>query len=77
MKKTFWSLIADLWCRLMHPAPMWPVHGYYRCPTCWRQYAVPWEARALTVAVQATSPLLRSDARHIRSERVGQPVHSW
>ena len=52
MKKTFWSLIADLWCRLIHPAPMWPVHGYYRCPACWRQYAVPWEAR-----VEGSGPL--------------------
>jgi hypothetical protein len=64
MKKTFWSSIADLWCGLIHPAPMWPVHGYYRCPACWRQYAVPWEAR-----VEGSGPL-RSDVFEMRSERI-------
>jgi hypothetical protein len=76
MRKTFWSWLADLWCRLIHPAPMWPVHGYYRCPACRRQYAVPWEVRPFTVAAEA-SPLLRSKVRQMRGENVVQAVHSW
>jgi len=32
--------IADLWCRLMHAAPMWPAHGQYECRTCGRRYPV-------------------------------------
>ena len=35
--------IADLWCRLMHTAPMWPSHGQYECRTCGRRYRVCWE----------------------------------
>jgi hypothetical protein len=34
---------ARLWCRAMHPDPMWPIHGCYRCPSCLRTYPVPWE----------------------------------
>jgi len=35
--------IADLWCRLMHTEPMWPLHGQYECRTCGRRYRVCWE----------------------------------
>jgi len=58
MKGTFWSWVAEAWCLLMHPAPMWPAHGYYRCPSCRRQYAVPWEKHriiAVPQGVPATS----------------------
>ena len=34
--------IGVLWCQLMHDAPMWPIHGSYRCRTCARSYSVPW-----------------------------------
>ena len=40
---------ARLWCRLMHPDPMWPVSGYYRCPECLRQYPVQWESQPVPV----------------------------
>jgi hypothetical protein len=36
---------ARAWCRLMHPDPMWPVRGLYRCPSCLRQYPVQWDAK--------------------------------
>jgi len=36
-----------LWCRLTHDAPMWPIHGSYRCRTCGRNYPVPWEGEHL------------------------------
>jgi hypothetical protein len=35
--------IADLWCRLMHTAPMWPLHGQYECRTCGLRHRVCWE----------------------------------
>lgn len=34
--------LGVFWCRLMHPAPMWPRHGHYQCPKCQRVYQVPW-----------------------------------
>jgi len=37
-----WSRITDFWCQLMHPSPMWPIHGHYQCPKCKRIYRVPW-----------------------------------
>jgi hypothetical protein len=37
------SRLSAGWCQLAHPAPMWPVGGHYRCPTCLRTYRVPWE----------------------------------
>jgi len=68
--------LADLWCRLIHPAPMWPVHGYYRCSACRRQYPVPWEGRPLAVGMEAGTPLLRSQVRQMTGERIVRPVHS-
>ena len=35
--------LAGLWCRKMHSGAMWPMHGRYVCPRCWREYAVEWE----------------------------------
>jgi hypothetical protein len=43
--KALWSWASVGWCRLMHPAPMWPVKGYYQCPACLRSYPVLWETR--------------------------------
>ena len=74
MKKTFWAWVADFWCRLMHPAPMWPVHGRYRCPGCWREYAVPWEIRPVTNPVSQVS---RSEHPRIAGDGIARPAHSW
>lgn len=54
--------IADLWCRVMHTAPMWPSHGQYECRTCGRRYRVCWEQpspatpRAMLLADEAQVP---------------------
>jgi hypothetical protein len=32
-----------LWCKWMHDTAMWPIHGWYRCRTCYRRHPVPWE----------------------------------
>jgi hypothetical protein len=34
---------GETWCRLMHPDPMWPVNGTYRCRKCLREFPVAWE----------------------------------
>ena len=36
-----------VWCDLMHDSPAWPIHGAYRCRTCNRRYAVPWNETPL------------------------------
>ena len=41
--KALWTSFSSLWCQMMHPSPMWPVKGKYRCPTCMREFSVPWE----------------------------------
>ncbi len=53
--------IAEAWCRLTHPAPMWPVHGRYQCPKCLRTYPVPWDepkrtARVIPLPVRRVEP---------------------
>jgi hypothetical protein len=35
--------LEELWCKVMHDAAMWPMHGRYECRTCGREYAVAWE----------------------------------
>lgn len=42
MRVCLWWL-RNRWCYFMHPDPMWPIHGRYRCPECQRSYPVPWE----------------------------------
>ncbi len=56
--KGLWSYLADTWCKLMHPAPMWPVNGRYQCPKCLRSYRVPWEENrcAVPVRVETAAP---------------------
>jgi hypothetical protein len=52
-----WKYVADtlgvLWCRFLHDAPMWPIHGAYRCRICARRYAVPWAGRRLLVGSES------------------------
>ena len=77
MKKTFWSRAADLWCRLMHPDPMWPIHGYYRCPACLREHRVPWEIIPFLVAGDAGSAVVRSEGPQTTHGRTPRPAPSW
>jgi hypothetical protein len=51
-----WSLLKDRWCYIMHPAPMWPVNGFYRCPSCQREYPVPWEQNVTRAETGARQP---------------------
>jgi len=77
VRRTFWSYIADLWCRLMHPDPMWPLHGYYRCAACWREYPVPWENRAGLVTQQSRCSSLRAAPGQPIEDSIGRPAVSW
>lgn len=36
------SKFERFWCRMLHPAPMWPVNGHYICPQCQLRYRVTW-----------------------------------
>jgi hypothetical protein len=73
MMKTFWSRIAELWCTLMHPAPMWLSHGCYRCPVCLHTHPVPWEGARSTVAVQPRAGTVRPRPT---GEGIARPAHS-
>jgi len=38
----------------MHPAPMWPIHNYYVCPSCQRRWPVPWLKNEMDARQSAT-----------------------
>jgi hypothetical protein len=42
LRLDFAARFAAFWCRLMHDAPTWPIHGAYRCRICGQVYRVPW-----------------------------------
>ncbi len=42
--KSTWSWLNRAWCNVAHPTPLWPIHGKYQCPSCFRVYQVGWEA---------------------------------
>jgi hypothetical protein len=46
-----WNRINRSWCNYAHPSPLWPIHGEYRCPSCFRVYRVAWEANPRGVRV--------------------------
>jgi hypothetical protein len=48
--------IGALWCRRMHEAPMWPIHGSYRCRICARSYPVPWSGQRLVQPARLAVP---------------------
>ncbi len=72
--------IAEFWCRMMHPAPLWPSHGHYRCRTCWRKYPVPWQRDlAASPAPNQSVGSLATASSPIR-DAIGQavqPAHPW
>jgi hypothetical protein len=49
--------VQEAWCRLMHPDPMWPVNGFYRCPACLREYPVCWEEHSHNSQAPAVQPV--------------------
>ena len=50
--------ISELWCKIMHDRPMWPIHGRYICSDCMREYAVEWEHPRQQMTVEY-APLYR------------------
>jgi acetone carboxylase gamma subunit len=42
--RSAWNWLGKTWCSVAHPSPLWPIHGTYRCPTCFRMFEVEWEA---------------------------------
>ena len=59
--------VGSLWCHMTHPAPMWPVNGYYICPTCLRAHPVPWEHAPAQARRHAKATLRASN----RAQAVG------
>lgn len=55
-----WNRITQAWCKTMHAQAMWPIHGKYTCPQCFREYPVTWEG--LPSAAEYADPALRTDA---------------
>ena len=52
--------IGSWWCKLMHDAPMWPIHGQYECRNCGRYYPVPWSNRPNSSYATTPMALTRS-----------------
>jgi hypothetical protein len=48
--------LREVWCRMMHDALMWPIHGSYRCRTCGQSYPVPWAGEHLFQPAQLVIP---------------------
>jgi hypothetical protein len=76
MKKTFWSWLGDIWCKLMHRAVTWPVHGHYHCRVCWREYPISWEVAPVASAADA-SRVWRSEDPQMGSDRIVREAPSW
>jgi hypothetical protein len=57
--RAIYSTAARIWCKLMHPEPMWPINGFYRCRTCHRLYPVPWNSPERTSAEMPAQAALR------------------
>ena len=53
--KDLMNRIETIWCEQMHSTVMWPIHGKYRCGSCMREYAVPFETVELPLAEHKTS----------------------
>lgn len=46
-----WNKLSIFWCKHMHTQAMWPIHGRYVCPKCFREYRVAWESSGKIPAV--------------------------
>jgi len=65
--------VADRWCYRMHPDPMWPVSGKYRCPKCLRVRPVPWANSLPVVPYSYRSARIGSMALARRAGRKPAP----
>ena len=50
-----WDRISEVWCKSMHSKAMWPMHGKYMCPDCFREFPVEWAELPNGSAVAAAS----------------------
>jgi len=58
---TFAAKLADWWCRAIHDAPMWPIHGRYQCRKCGRIHPVPWASHRVSGSgARANKPALQA-----------------
>ncbi len=68
------SRFVNLWCRLLHPAPMWPVNGRYRCPVCLRSYPVPWEKQPVVARAPVVVLPIRTNEVPVRASEAAIAV---
>ncbi len=77
MMNTLWRDLAEFWCKSMHPDPMWPAHGRYRCRKCLREYPVPWEdCPPMATLAPAAGKAFAAAAVSIKDSNA-QPARSW
>ncbi len=55
--------IGEIWCRIQHPAPRWPINGQYECPACLRRYAVVWANDSTHIEPSVTHRALADSRR--------------
>jgi hypothetical protein len=61
---------GDVWCRIAHAAPMWPMHAQYECRICGRRFPVPWAERNEAHA-RGGPPVLIQALATCASNRIG------
>ncbi len=67
--------IGEFWCKMMHPSPMWPSHGHYRCRTCGRKFTVPWEFDLRERPPQHRNERLLADASPLVGTAIARAPH--
>jgi hypothetical protein len=61
------SVMGRAWCRATHKRTLWPIHGEYKCSTCFRRYRVLWETEEVH-----PEPKQLKHARHKVSHNAAQ-----
>jgi hypothetical protein len=47
--------LGQIWCGIVHDAPMWPIHGDYECRRCGRRHPVPWARNAAVLPARSAN----------------------
>lgn len=68
------DLAGRLWCGLMHDQITWPIHGRYRCRTCWREYHVRFDATVAARASTLAHPVSNGDVSVHAQTAAGWPA---
>lgn len=69
--------IGRLWCRFLHDAAMWPIHGTYECRVCHRRYGVEWASQGTLMPKPKPRGRLVEIAAPSAGRRVAVAVESF